>query len=115
MGSDWPVSSPDPLWGIHVAVNRTAPHADPHAQDEHAQTVPLLAGEAVDVRTAVGAYTLGAARANQLDAETGSLEAGKLADLVVLDRDPFEVPATELSSVQVRATFVDGQPVYAAG
>jgi predicted amidohydrolase YtcJ len=115
MGSDWPVSSPDPLWGIHVAVNRTAPHADPHAQDEHAQTVPLLAGEAVDVRTAVDAYTLGAARANRLDAETGSLEAGKLADLVVLDRDPFAVPATELSSVQVRATFVDGQPVYAAG
>ena len=115
MGSDWPVSSPDPLWGIHVAVNRTAPHADPHAQDEHAQTVPLLAGEAVDVRTAVDAYTLGAARANRLDAETGSLEAGKLADLVVLDRDPFAVPATELSSVQVRATFVDGQPVHAVG
>jgi predicted amidohydrolase YtcJ len=114
MGSDWPVSSPDPLWGIHVAVNRTAPHADPHAQDEHAQTMPLLAGEAVDVRTAVHAYTLGAARANRLDAETGSLAAGKLADLVVLDRDPFAEPATELSSVQVRATFVDGSPVHGA-
>jgi hypothetical protein len=40
---------------------------------------------------------------------------GKLADLVVLDRDPFAVPAPELSSVQARATFVDGQPVHAAG
>jgi len=114
MGSDWPVSSPDPLWGIHVAVNRTAPHADPHAQDFRAQTVPLLAGEAVDVRSAVYAYTLGAARANRLDAETGSLEPGKLADLVVLDRDPFAVPARELSSVRVRATFVDGSLVHGA-
>jgi len=75
----------------------------------------LLADEAVDARTAVHAYTLGAARANRLDAETGSLEPGKLADLVVLDRDPLAVPATELSSIQVRATFVDGQPVHAAG
>jgi len=115
MGSDWPVSSPDPLWGIHVAVNRTAPAADPHAQDEHAQTVPLLAGEAVDVRSAVHAYTLGAARANRLDAETGSLEAGKLADLVVLDRDPFAVPPSELSSLRARATFVDGSLVHAVG
>ena len=115
MGSDWPVSSPDPLWGIHVAVNRTAPAADPHAQDEHAQSVPLLAGEAVGVRAAVHAYTLGAARANRLDAETGSLEAGRLADLVVLDRDPFTVPSAELSSLRVRATFVDGSLVHAVG
>ena len=77
--------------------------------------MPLLAGEAVGVRSAVHAYTLGAARANRLDAETGSLEAGKLADLVVLDRDPFAVPPSELSSLRVRATFVDGQLVHAAG
>jgi hypothetical protein len=57
----------------------------------------------------------GAARANRLDAETGSLEAGKLADLVVLDRDPLAVRPSELSSLRVRATFVDGQPVHAVG
>jgi predicted amidohydrolase YtcJ len=114
MGSDWPVSSPDPLWGIHTAVNRTAPHDDPHAQDEHAQQVPLLAHESVDVRAAVHAYTLGAARANRLDDETGSLVPGKLADLVVLDADPFAEPASYLSSIRVRATFVGGAPVHSA-
>jgi hypothetical protein len=115
LGSDWPVSSPDPLWGIHTAVNRTAPGDDPHAQDEHAQTVPLLAGEMIDVRTAVHAYTLGAARANRLDDATGSLTPGKHADLVVLDQDPFGVPTPALSSIRVRSTFVDGSPVYDAG
>ena len=116
MGSDWPVSSPDPLWGIHVAVNRTAPHADPHAQDEHAQTVPLLAGEAVDVRTAVGAYTLGAARANRLDAETGSLEAGKLADLVrYWTATRSRCRPWSCRRCRSAPTFVDGQPVHAAG
>jgi predicted amidohydrolase YtcJ len=112
MGSDWPVSSPDPLWGIHTAVNRTAPRDDPHAQDEHAQHVPLLADESVDVRTAVHAYTLGAARANRLDEETGSLVPGKMADLVVLDADPFIEPAADLSSTRVQATFVGGALVY---
>ena len=46
--------------------------------------------------------------------DLGTVEKGKLADLVVLDRDPFAVPATELSSVQVRATFVDGSRVHGA-
>ncbi|WP_203453628.1 amidohydrolase [Jiangella aurantiaca] len=114
MGSDWPVSSPDPVWGIHVAVNRTAPLADVHAADEHAQTVPLLAAEAVGVRAAVHGYTAGAARANRLEHESGTLTIGKAADLVVLDGDPFAVDARDLSSLRVRATFVDGVPVHEA-
>ncbi|MCZ2849840.1 amidohydrolase [Modestobacter sp. VKM Ac-2978] len=112
MGSDWPVSSPDPLWGIHVAVNRTAPPADVHADDDHARNVPLLAGEAVGVRAAVHGYTAGAARANRTDQETGTLTVGKAADLVLLDGDPFAVDPGELSSLRVRATFVDGAPVH---
>ncbi|WP_017935048.1 amidohydrolase [Nocardioides sp. Iso805N] len=110
MGSDWPVSSPDPLWGIHVAVNRTAPAADPHAQDEHARTVPLLAEEGIDVATAFHAATAGAARAARL--ETGRLSLGAAADLVVLDQDPFTVPTTALSSISVLATYVDGVAVH---
>lgn len=113
MGSDWPVSSPDPLWGIHVAVNRTAPEADPHAQDERAQTEPLLPGEAIDLDSALAAYTRHAARANRLDA-TGTLTTGFAADLVVLDRDPFATPPRELSSIRVQQTFVAGESVYEA-
>ncbi|HWD78874.1 MAG TPA: amidohydrolase family protein, partial [Kribbella sp.] len=111
MGSDWPVSSPNPLWGMHVAVNRTAPAGDPHAQDDHARTVPLLADERIDVATAFHAATAGAAHAARLDG-TGTLRPGAAADLVVLDRDPFTVPAGELSSVTVLATYVDGLAVH---
>jgi predicted amidohydrolase YtcJ len=114
MGSDWPVSSPDPLWGIHVAVNRTAPRADVHAGDEHAQTVPLLAGEAVGVRAAVHGYTAGAALANRMEHDSGTLTVGKAADLVLLNGDPFAVDRWDLSSLRVRATFVDGVPVHEA-
>ncbi|GAA2876154.1 amidohydrolase [Nonomuraea rubra] len=114
MGSDWPVSSPDPLWGIHVAVNRTAPPADVHAGDEHAQTVPLLPGEAVGVRAAVHGYTAGAALANRMEHDSGTLTAGKAADLVLLDGDPFAVGPRDLSSLRVRATFADGVPVHEA-
>lgn len=112
MGSDWPVSSPDPLWGIHTAVNRTAPPDDPHAQDRRAQHDPLLEHESVDTRTALAAYTIGAARANRLDSETGTIEVGKAADLVVLDRDPLAVPPRELSTIRVRTTYVDGTVVH---
>ncbi|SNY47319.1 amidohydrolase [Paractinoplanes atraurantiacus] len=112
MGSDWPVSSPDPLWGIHTAVNRTAPAADPHAQDVRAQTEPLLAGERLALAAALTAYTIGAARASRRDDTTGSLEVGKAADLVVLDADPYAVPASSLSAIRVRSTFADGVAVH---
>jgi predicted amidohydrolase YtcJ len=114
MGSDWPVSSPNPLWGIHVAVNRTAPPADPHAQYDRSQREPLLPGEAIDVATALHAYTLGAARANRMDAETGSIDVGKYADLVALDADPLLVDAGELGSINVRMTMVAGDVVHSA-
>lgn len=112
-GSDWPVSSPDPLWAIHVAVNRTAPQADPHAADQHAQRVPLLPQEGLDVATAVHAATAGAAYASRLD-RNGCLEVGMAADLVVLDRDPITTPTHDLSAIRVHATYVDGAPVFTA-
>ena len=112
MGSDWPVSSPDPLWGVHTAVNRTAPAGDPHARDDRSQQVPLLPDESLDVTDALRAYTVGAARANRRDDGTGTLEPGRAADLVVLDRDPLALPPEELSQVRVRATYVDGGLVH---
>ncbi|MFF0521357.1 amidohydrolase [Actinomadura nitritigenes] len=102
-GSDWPVSSPDPLWGLHVAVNRVAPGED---------TEEFLPEQRLDLATALTAYTLGSARVNHLDTETGTIEVGKYADLVVLDADPYTVPAERLAEVTVKATFVEGEQVH---
>ncbi|MFG2374094.1 amidohydrolase [Streptomyces sp. NPDC048504] len=103
-GSDWPVSSPDPLQGIHVAVNRVEPGgAGP----------VFLPGERLDLAAAITAYTAGSAYANHLD-DTGRIAAGALADLVVLDRDPFAAPPEEIAETQVALTYVGGTGVYAA-
>ncbi|MFJ5955943.1 amidohydrolase [Paenarthrobacter sp. NPDC092416] len=112
IGSDWPVSSPDPLWGIHTAVNRTAPSADPHARDTRSQTEPLLPSEAITLGAALTAHTTGAARANRLDAQRGAIRVGMAADLVVLDADPLAAEATSLGAIGVDLTFAGGQPVY---
>ena len=69
---------------IHVAVNRSL---------YGARAEPLLPGQALDLAEAMAAYTIGSAFVNHLDDVTGSIEPGKLADLVVLDRDPFTLPA----------------------
>jgi len=107
-GSDWAVSSANPLWGIHVAVNRVLPpgEGDPAAG-------PLLPGQALSLAEAMAAYTAGSAYVNNLD-ETGAIAPGYLADLVVLDRDPFAGPPGEIASATVALTFVEGTEVYAA-
>ncbi|MDL2075889.1 amidohydrolase [Streptomyces sp. GXMU-J15] len=103
-GSDWPVSSPDPLAGIHVAVNRVSPDS----------AAPVfLPGERIGLTEALTAYTAGSAHVNHLD-DTGAVRPGALADLVVLDRDPFAVPPEELASTRVAQTYVGGERVYAA-
>lgn len=112
IGSDWPVSSPDPLWGIHTAVNRTAPSADPHARDVRSQTEPLLPTEAITLGAALAAHTTGAARANRLDAGRGAIRVGMAADLVVLDADPQAVEATALGGIGVELTLTGGRAVY---
>ncbi len=115
MGSDWPVSDPAPLWGIHVAVNRTAPPGDPHAADPRSRTAPLLAGEAIPAERAVSAYTAGSARANRLGDRTGRLAPGLAADLVVLDADPVTVAPEEIGAIGVGMTFADGRLVHERG
>jgi predicted amidohydrolase YtcJ len=109
-GSDWPVSSPDPLAGIHVAVNRSAPPPAGHAADTQGQE-PFLPEQALDVPTALTAYTAGSAWVNHLD-DTGRLVPGAAADLVVLDRDIVTGPREEIADAVVVATFVDGVAVY---
>jgi len=107
-GSDWAVTSANPLRAIQVAVNRSLPAATGAAAE------PLLPEQALSLAEAMAAYTIGSAFVNHLDDVTGSIEAGKLADLIVLDRDPFTNPATEIAHTKVLATYVHGKAVYRA-
>jgi len=106
-GSDWPVSSPNPLWGIHVAVNRELP-----PQEADRQYDAFLPEQALDLASAVTAYTAGSAYINHCD-DAGVLAVGNVADLAVLDRDIFAAPSEEISLANVVATFVSGVQVYA--
>jgi predicted amidohydrolase YtcJ len=102
-GSDWPVSSADPLQAMHVAVNRQPP-GEP-------DVAPLLPGQRLDPAVFLAACTAGSAWINGAEAGTGSLEAGKLADLAVLDADPLAVPPDRIGDTRVTATFVGGAQV----
>jgi len=106
-GSDWAVSSANPLRAVHVAVNRTLPGA------AGAGVEPLLPEQGLSLAEALAAYTSGSAYVNHLD-ETGAVAVGKLADLIVLDRDPFGGPPDEIASTSVALTYVAGERVYAA-
>jgi len=75
-------------------------------------TEPLLPSEAIDLATAIRAATFGSAYGNFLDQETGSIEVGKLADLIVLDKNLFNIPASEISEASVMLTLFEGEPVY---
>lgn len=106
-GSDWPVSTPDPVQGIHVAVNRVTPDATP-------DTPPFLPHQALALPDAIAAYTAGSARICGAETRTGTLAAGKAADIVVLDRDVFAGPAREIASARALLTVAAGQVVYEA-
>jgi predicted amidohydrolase YtcJ len=113
MGSDWSVSSPDPLEEIHVAVNRTMPPG--YAYGEPGDDEPLLPEEAVTLAQALEAFTLGSAFVNHLDDETGSVEVGKAADLVVLSEDLLALPPDAVTDATVDLTLVDGAVVFERG
>ncbi|MEV8514574.1 amidohydrolase [Dactylosporangium sp. NPDC051484] len=109
-GSDWPVSTPDPWQAIHVAVHRTEPPGSAESGWPEART-PMLPEQALSLEQALRAYTAGSAYVSGLDAQIGDLTPGKQADLVVLDRDPFE-PGTPLHDVRADLVFIDGEPVH---
>jgi predicted amidohydrolase YtcJ len=104
MGSDWAVSTADPLAQIEVAVNRVS--------ELHRDREPFLPVERITLDEALAAFTIGSAYVNHLDTETGTLEAGKLADLVVLDRDIHAPDAGPLGDARVIGTFVEGAAVF---
>jgi predicted amidohydrolase YtcJ len=105
-GSDWTVSTANPLLEIEVAVNRVAP--------ETRDVAPVLPDERLTLDAALRAFTIGSAYVNHLDAETGTVEVGKLADLVVLDRNIRARDAGPIGEATVRQTFVEGDEVFSA-
>jgi predicted amidohydrolase YtcJ len=106
--SDYPVPPPlDPL----VAIQRGVMRRDPADPDEP----PLWLEEAVTVEQMVESFTISGAYAMGLEAETGSIEVGKAADLVALDRDLMSIPPEEIADAKVELTVFGGRPVYAAG
>jgi hypothetical protein len=104
LGSDWSVSSLKPLDAIQVAVTRQG--------IDEPRRPPLVPEEAIDLPTALAAYTIGSAYANGLERDTGSIEVGKAADLVVIERNLFEVSAFEIAKQRVLLTLLDGKPVH---
>ena len=109
-GSDWPVSSPNPLWELHTAVNRTVAPGYPYAGPGAGNV--FLPGERISLHDAVAAFTIGSAYVNHADDVSGSIEAGKSADLVVLDRNLFAHPVEEVALANIDMTFSGGQMVH---
>jgi predicted amidohydrolase YtcJ len=108
-GSDWPVDPLDEWFDLKVGVTRTStPDAAPEYRGRLGDD-PGLSPEAV-----LRAATINAAYELHQDDVTGSLEVGKLADLVVLDRNPLKVPAEEIAKTRVIETLVGGIVVYEA-
>ena len=103
-GSDWYVTSANPLDGIEAAVTRL----DPDGKTDE----PLGENEEINLAQAIENYTLNSAYVNFLDVDTGSIEIGKLADIIVLDRNLFDVPASEINLVRVIATLFRGELVF---
>jgi len=103
-GSDWNVSSANPLDAIETAVRR---------QDAFAPSSAMLnENERVSLAAMIDAYTINAAWVMHHEDITGSIEVGKRADLVVLDRDLFAVPATEINEARVVMTLLDGEIIW---
>jgi predicted amidohydrolase YtcJ len=106
-GSDWNVSSANPLDAIETAVRR---------QDAFADGGPVLnENERISLQTMIDAYTRNAAWLMHHEDRVGSIEVGKRADVVVLDRNLFEIPVTEINEANVVMTLLDGETVWAQG
>jgi len=103
-GSDWSVSSFDAFSAMEHAITRSEGRGKP----------ALLPDQSLTLQDVVDAYTINAAFALRQDRTTGSLEAGKRGDFIVLDRDIFSIDAFDLHATQVTATYLDGREVYAA-
>jgi predicted amidohydrolase YtcJ len=104
-GSDAPVEAPDPFWGLHAAVTRQRQDGSPSPFGWYpAQKLALI--------EALKAFTIGPAYAAGLEDHLGRLTPGYLADLIVLDNDPFQISPEALASLKPRATMIHGEWVW---
>ena len=105
--SDFTVTIPcDPLIGIQQGVTRSSP--------ESAEVDVLWAEERASLENMIASFTINGAYANFLEKDTGSLEVGKYADLIVLDQNLFEIPNAEISKTNVLMTLLYGREIYRA-
>ena len=103
-GSDWSVSTANPFYQMETAITR---------MDSNDYSVaPFIPEEAIDIETAVDAFTINAAFVNKHEDDTGSVEVGKYADLVVLDQNLMEIDSRAISDTQVLLTLFGGKPVH---
>lgn len=100
-GSDAPVAPIDPITGVYAAVTRRAASGD-----------PVLPNESVSADDALRMHTLGSAYASFQEHERGSVEVGKRADLVLLDRDPTAIDPEEIRNTRVQMTIAGGEVVW---
>jgi predicted amidohydrolase YtcJ len=108
-GTDWPVTTLVPLQGIETAVTRRYNGGlDPEGKPDAA----WIPQECLSLEQAIAAYTLGPAYALFLEGDRGSVETGKRADLVVLEKNLFNIPALEIHTVRVDYTVAEGKLVY---
>jgi len=103
-GSDWSVSSANPFEEMETAITRMSAVGE-------TKTV-WMPDERIGVPEALAAFTINAAYTNRDEANTGSLEVGKRANLAVLDRNLFDIPATEISDTKVLVTLFEGKAVH---
>jgi predicted amidohydrolase YtcJ len=103
-GSDWPVVTLNPWYGLQTAVTRQTREGMPEAG--------FVPSQRLTVAQAVEGYTLGAAFAGRREKTEGSLEKGKLADLIIVSQNIFEIDTHKISETKVRTTIVGGQVVY---
>jgi len=104
LGTDCPVANPNPLWSIHAAVTRQRRDGTPPGG--------WYPRQRLTVAEAVWGFTMGAALVSGREAALGSITPGKLADLIVLDRDIFTIKPMEIAQAQVAMTVFDGRVVY---
>ena len=102
-GSDFPVESPNPFFGLHAAVTR-----QDHQNEPPAGWFPE---ERMTLGEALTSFTLDAAYAGHQEALLGSLEAGKLADFILLEQNVFDIDASQLWQVDVAETWVGGRRI----
>jgi predicted amidohydrolase YtcJ len=103
-GSDWPVSTPNPFLAMEVGITRQSPKPPYGA--------PWIPSEQVSLTRLLAAYTTGGVYANHRERETGSLEPGKAADFIVIDRNLLAIRPHGIGKTRVLCTLVDGRSVY---